>query len=187
MPNWVTPRIAISGHQSARQVNVLAELGIRTVITLGEEVPRLIGTPYRHIAFPAIIDGPSELDDQTVGDVLTAINSATAVGPVLVHCVSGRSRSCGFVAAFLADRSTHLHTEAESEMAWQAALDTVRGGRPQMAVHDWIADYLLGWLKAFSPWLLPPYLLNGARGAREARTAYLAQIYGKESETNGGD
>lgn len=158
MPNWINDSIAISGHLSARDFDVLRELGVSTVITIGEEVPKLAGTPYRHFAFPNVVDGPSDLDDSMISEIVGKIATEARSHKVLVHCAGGVSRSCTFVAAAIAnDNHSSLVSGKGSREAtqdgslWEAAKAFVKSGRPQMDVNPWLDVQLGRWVREHVP------------------------------------
>lgn len=117
--NQVVDHVYIGGWQDAQKARNMH------VVTVA------IDSPFVGNAKFDLIDGPGndpEIYRAAVSHVLARINSGT---PVIVHCVSGRSRSAAVLCSALA---RHMQTD------FNAAYSLVKQARDETSIHPALYD-----------------------------------------------
>lgn len=123
MPTIVARNLLVSGYNSASKPEILARLGIKSVVTVCEKVPDLPhGIPHHVYKIPDC----TTLAEEVIASIISTIKECRDVGRTLVHCAAGHSRSVGFVSAAIA---------LDKNMTWDDAYDIVERRRSVAAVH----------------------------------------------------
>lgn len=95
----LSPTLYRSALPEARNLPLLEELGMRTVLSLikTDDKTWTNGAPLRTLSVPTHAD---RVDDADVIRVLNLLQSAQQQGPVLLHCKHGRDRTGLFAAMY---------------------------------------------------------------------------------------
>ena len=122
--DFITGDLAVGSVVAASDLESLARHGIRAIVDASnrEENPRFPGILYQEVP----IDDPDERLVGFLPDVVEFLDEARRLGPVLVHCVAGVSRSPALAICYLHERYS---------LSLQAALDHVRSRRTPADPH----------------------------------------------------
>ena len=122
--DFITVDLAVGSVVAASDLESLARHGIRAIVDASnrEENPRFPGILYQEVP----IDDPDERLAEFLPGVVEFLDETRRLGPVLVHCVAGVSRSPALAICYLHERYA---------FSLPAALDHVRSRRTQADPH----------------------------------------------------
>jgi protein phosphatase slingshot len=122
--DFITAELAVANLEAASDLQALTRHGIRAVVDASnrEGNPRFPGILYHDVP----IADPDERLSDFLPDVVAFIDEARRLGPVLLHCVAGISRSPALAICYLHERHG---------MSLLAARDHVRSRRPVADPH----------------------------------------------------
>ena len=122
--DFLTEDLAVANLGAASDLEVLTRHGIRAVVDASNRDgnPRYPGILYHDVP----IADPDERLSEFLSGVVAFIDEARQLGPVLLHCVAGISRSPALAICYLHERHG---------MSLLAALDHIRSRRPVADPH----------------------------------------------------
>jgi atypical dual specificity phosphatase len=138
-------KLAISGYSCAKDVTLLDEKKIQSIVSIGDDSDRLVDHPEKCIRQLVLSDSPSSNMTQHFVSTCVFIKKAldeNPDAPVLVHCYMGISRSCTIVCAYLI---------LEYGMSLGDALDLIRKHRPICSPNTGFMEQLRLWKHFLHP------------------------------------
>src|SRR5262245_18903366 len=101
--DWITDKIAIGNYLDARNVQLISDEKISSILCLDGELagikPKDLGV--RRIEIKRLQDNSGNHPDAFITTVKVLQNMVLTASPVMVQCHAGRSRSVIVVAGFL--------------------------------------------------------------------------------------
>lgn len=125
--DWITDRIAIGNIDDARRLDQLQAAGFAGILSLNgwpNSAANTHGLTWRCVE---LIDGVGNEVDR-LHSAVEHLHELHEIGPVLVHCMEGVSRSPLVVASYLADIAGRPFAECLAEVAVLRAGVTVQPG-----------------------------------------------------------
>ncbi|HSD51251.1 MAG TPA: dual specificity protein phosphatase [Candidatus Methylomirabilis sp.] len=122
--DFLTEDLAVANLEAASDLEALTRHGIRAVVdaSIRDGNPRYPGILYHDVP----IADPDERLSEFLPGVVAFIDEARKLGPVLLHCVAGISRSPALAICYLHERHG---------MSLLTALDHIRSRRPVVDPH----------------------------------------------------
>jgi hypothetical protein len=136
--SWIDGSIAVTSYAVARDVDVLSEEGIDSIVSLGELTP--LETGGRHVERIRKFydkEGAADIRDEAIARAVSVVLRLSSDGKVLVHCAAGVSRSPGVCMLSLCIRDG---------LGWDEAKRIVTDKRRIANVHPVLEARLTRWL-----------------------------------------
>ena len=118
----VYPNLWIGNSFDAKNISVLKEIGIKSVLNVAFDLNDTLPHDINQVKI-GLIDGPGNIIKLFTMAVL-ALENLLSLGPVLIHCHEGISRSVAVAAAYVCNKT---------EYPLERILDQFKAVRPQIS------------------------------------------------------
>ncbi len=128
----IRPGLYLGNKDNAYNMDYLKALGITHVLNVAEQAECPHGNHFIYEKIP-LLDTAEENILKHIASAFKFIDEALKNGKILVHCISGMSRSASIVAAWLISKENIDVEEALSQLQDKRMVDPNEGFREQLA------------------------------------------------------